>query len=78
MLKRLGDADALFDDIYDIRAMSYKPKPLPEAYDTFFAKHGIDAKRAAMFDDLEKNLLVPHDEMRTNYTLAGLVGRFGG
>ena len=23
--------------------------------------HGIDAKRAAMFDDLEKNLLVPHE-----------------
>jgi putative hydrolase of the HAD superfamily len=72
VLKRLGDADALFDDIYDIRAMSYKPKPLPEAYDTFFAKHGIDAKRAAMFDDLEKNLLVPHETgMVTVQVVAG-------
>ena len=41
--------------------MSYKPKPLAAAYDSFFAKHGVDASRAAMFDDLEKNLLVPHD-----------------
>ncbi len=61
VLSRLGGADALFEGIFDIRAMSYKPKPLPEAYDAFFAAHGIDAKRAAMFDDLEKNLLVPHD-----------------
>ncbi len=61
VLRRLGNADDLFEDIFDIRAMSYKPKPLPEAYGVFFAKHGIDARRAAMFDDLEKNLKVPHD-----------------
>jgi putative hydrolase of the HAD superfamily len=72
VLKRLGDADALFEDIFDIRAMSYKPKPLPEAYDTFFAKHGIDARRAAMFDDLEKNLMVPHETgMVTVQVVAG-------
>lgn len=61
VLRRLGDADGLFEDIFDIRAMGYKPKPLPEAYQVFFDKHGIDARRAAMFDDLEKNLKVPHD-----------------
>jgi putative hydrolase of the HAD superfamily len=72
VLKRLGDADALFEDIFDIRAMSYRPKPLPEAYDTFFAKHGIDARRAAMFDDLEKNLMVPHETgMVTVQVVAG-------
>jgi putative hydrolase of the HAD superfamily len=72
VLKRLGDADALFEDIFDIRAMSYKPKPLREAYDTFFAKHGIDARQAAMFDDLEKNLLVPHETgMVTVQVVAG-------
>jgi putative hydrolase of the HAD superfamily len=31
------------------------------AAETYFAQHGIDATKAAMFDDLEKNLLVPHD-----------------
>jgi putative hydrolase of the HAD superfamily len=61
VLQRLGDADGLFEDIFDIRAMGYKPKPLPEAYQVFFDKHGIDARKAAMFDDLEKNLKVPHD-----------------
>lgn len=72
VLKRLGDADALFEDIFDIRAMSYKPKPLREAYDVFFEKHGIDATRAAMFDDLEKNLLVPHETgMVTVQVVAG-------
>lgn len=61
VLGRLGNADDLFEDIFDIRAMGYRPKPLPEAYEVFFQKHGIDARRAAMFDDLEKNLKVPHD-----------------
>ena len=60
VLQRLG-ATGLFAGIFDIRAMGFKPKPLPEAYESFFAAHGIDAKRAAMFDDLEKNLLVPHE-----------------
>lgn len=60
VLKRLG-ADQLFEVIFDIRAMAYQPKPLAVAYESFFAAHGIDPKRAAMFDDLEKNLKVPHD-----------------
>jgi putative hydrolase of the HAD superfamily len=60
VLEKLGAAE-LFTDIFDIRAMKYRPKPLPEAYADFFAHNGIDATRAAMFDDLEKNLVVPHD-----------------
>ena len=72
VLNRLGNADGLFEDIFDIRAMSYRPKPLAEAYDAFFHKHGIDARRAAMFDDLEKNLMVPHDTgMATVQVIAG-------
>jgi putative hydrolase of the HAD superfamily len=72
VLRRLGDADDIFDDIFDIRAMSYRPKPLPEAYTAFFAAHGIDARRSAMFDDLEKNLLVPHEVgMTTVQVIAG-------
>jgi len=72
VLARLGDADQLFEGIFDIRAMRYVPKPLPEAYETFFAAHGIDTRRAAMFDDLEKNLKVPHDSgMVTVQVVAG-------
>src|SRR5690606_11634543 len=57
VLARLGGGD-LFDHVFDIQAMSYRPKPLREAYDSFFAAHGIDPSRAAMFDDLEKNLAI--------------------
>ena len=73
VLGRLGPgADALFADIYDIRAMNYRPKPLPEAYDTFLKLHGIEPTRAAMFDDLEKNLKVPHEVgMTTVQVVAG-------
>ena len=71
VLERVG-ASGLFTDIFDIRSMRYQPKPLPVAYETFFAAHGIDARRAAMFDDLEKNLLVPHDVgMVTVQVIAG-------
>ena len=60
VLARLGGAD-LFEHVHDIRAMTYVPKPHREAYDGFFALHGIDPTRAVMFDDLEKNLVVPHE-----------------
>jgi putative hydrolase of the HAD superfamily len=60
VLEKVGGLE-LFEGIFDVKAMNYRPKPLPEAYEAFFALHGIDAKRAAMFDDLEKNLLVPHE-----------------
>lgn len=59
VLARLG-GEELFDGIFDICAMAYTPKPHQSAYDAFLAAHGIDPTRAAMFDDLEKNLLVPH------------------
>jgi putative hydrolase of the HAD superfamily len=72
VLSRLGDTEGLFEAIFDIRAMSYRPKPLPEAYSVFLAAHGIDPKKAAMFDDLEKNLRVPHESgMRTVQVMAG-------
>ncbi len=60
VLKRLG-GDDLFEDVHDIRGMNYVPKPHKEAYDGFLARHGIDPRRAIMFDDLEKNLVVPHE-----------------
>lgn len=59
VLSRLG-ASALFEGIFDIKAAKYQPKPLEAAYTDFLAAHGIGAKQAIMFDDLEKNLRVPH------------------
>ena len=55
-----------FDDIFDIIAADLLPKPAAATYDRFLARHGVDTKRAAMFEDLPRNLVVPHDlGMRT-------------
>ncbi len=37
------------------------PKPEPIAYKLFFDRHGVDPSRAAMFEDLVKNLKAPHE-----------------
>ena len=37
----------MFADIFDIRSMGFKPKPLPEAYESFFAAHaGVSVEDA--------------------------------
>jgi putative hydrolase of the HAD superfamily len=55
-----------FEGIFDIKAAGYVPKPDPIAYRMFFERHGVDPSRAAMFEDLVKNLRTPHETgMRT-------------
>ena len=49
-----------FEDVYDIVAAELDPKPFPQTYDRFLARHGVDPKKAAMFEDLARNLTVPH------------------
>ncbi|HWP25022.1 MAG TPA: pyrimidine 5'-nucleotidase [Xanthobacteraceae bacterium] len=49
-----------FDDVFDIAAADLEPKPLPQVYHRFLARHGVDPARAAMFEDLARNLEVPH------------------
>jgi putative hydrolase of the HAD superfamily len=71
VLARLGGS-GLFEAIHDVRAMSYRPKPLRSAYEGLFAAHGIDPTQAVMFDDLDKNLVVPHEMgMTTVHVVAG-------
>lgn len=48
-----------FEDIFDIVNAGFLPKPERATYENFLAKHGVDPGRAAMFEDIEKNLLVP-------------------
>lgn len=57
---RLGITEH-FTDIFDIVAADLLPKPHRETYDKFLAGAGIVAERAAMFEDLSRNLAVPHD-----------------
>lgn len=60
VLEKLGGSD-LFDGMFDIRAAGYRPKPEQHAYDLFLSRFDIDPTRAVMFDDLHKNLKVPHE-----------------
>ena len=63
--EQLGFPEA-FEDIFDIVAAELVPKPDASVYDRFLAKHGVDPARAAMFEDLSRNLVVPHARgMRT-------------
>lgn len=55
VLDRLGLAD-IFDDIVDIHAISYRPKPAQHAYDVLLAKTGIDPARSIFFEDMARNL----------------------
>jgi putative hydrolase of the HAD superfamily len=59
VLARL-ELDRHFDDVFDIVAAELEPKPSPQTYDRFLKAHDIDAAKAAMFEDLARNLAVPH------------------
>jgi putative hydrolase of the HAD superfamily len=48
-----------FDDIFDIVAADYQPKPASTTYDIFARLHQIAAQNAVMFEDLPRNLVVP-------------------
>jgi putative hydrolase of the HAD superfamily len=49
-----------FEDIFDIASAELEPKPRAIVYDRFFARHHVDPARAAIFEDLSRNLEVPH------------------
>lgn len=49
-----------FDEIFDIKAAGYAPKPKREPYELFLSSHNIDPARAVMFEDLTQNLEAPH------------------
>lgn len=56
--RQLGILDH-FDDIFDIIAADHEPKPAQATYARFLERHGVEPKRAAMFEDLGRNLEVP-------------------
>jgi putative hydrolase of the HAD superfamily len=59
VLARL-DLHRHFDDVFDIMAAELEPKPSAQTYDRFLRAHDVDAAKAAMFEDLARNLAVPH------------------
>ena len=48
-----------FDDIFDIVAADFVPKPAGSTYDKFTALNRVDTRNAVMFEDLPRNLVVP-------------------
>ena len=51
---------ASFEDIFDIIDAEFVPKPELRTYQRFFDKHHVDPETAVMFEDIERNLIVPH------------------
>ena len=58
--EKLGILDH-FEDVFDIAAADFVPKPDKRAYARFLEKHVVDPAAAAMFEDIAKNLVVPHE-----------------
>ncbi|MFQ5983928.1 MAG: pyrimidine 5'-nucleotidase [Alphaproteobacteria bacterium] len=56
VLDRLGVSHH-FDGIFDIVDADYVPKPYLDAYRALFAHHQVDPRRAAMIEDIAKNLI---------------------
>ncbi len=48
-----------FDEIFDIVAADFVPKPAGDTYDKFMSLHRVDTQNAVMFEDLPRNLVVP-------------------
>jgi len=59
VMRRL-EIDQHFEDIFDIKAAELEPKPRPQVYDRFLKRHHVDPARAVLFEDLARNLQVPH------------------
>ncbi len=49
-----------FEGVFDIIAAELEPKPSALTYERFLAAHDVDPRRSAMFEDLARNLAVPH------------------
>jgi putative hydrolase of the HAD superfamily len=55
----LGD---IFDHIFDIVAADFVPKPELLTYERFFATCAVEPKTSVLFEDLARNLVVPHEK----------------
>ena len=54
-LRQLGIED-LFEDVFDIVASDFMPKPHRQTYELFLKTHGISPVRSVMFEDIPRNL----------------------
>ncbi|MGB7259010.1 MAG: pyrimidine 5'-nucleotidase [Pseudolabrys sp.] len=59
VMKRLAVREH-FEDVFDIIAAELEPKPSKKTYERFLKLHNVDPAKAAMFEDLARNLEAPH------------------
>ncbi len=59
VMKRLAVHEH-FEDVFDIIAAELEPKPSRKTYERFLSMHGVEPGKAAMFEDLSRNLEAPH------------------
>lgn len=55
VMRRIGIADR-FDAVFDIGHADYVPKPAMESYRRLCERHGVEPRRAAMIEDISRNL----------------------
>ena len=60
VLERVQLSDVI-DELWDIRAVGFSPKPEMAAYETVLARAGIAPERCAMFEDVARNLVPAHE-----------------
>lgn len=70
VMTRLGIADC-FEDIFDIVHSNFVPKKHIEPYNAFLAKHDVPPTRAAMFEDMARNLIPAHELGMTTVWIPG-------
>jgi putative hydrolase of the HAD superfamily len=56
VLSALG-IEGLFEEIFDIVALGFRPKPDPETYRAVLEQLAVEANRVVLLDDLARNLL---------------------
>jgi putative hydrolase of the HAD superfamily len=60
VMERLGVAEA-FHGVFDIVDSDHIPKPQRMPYEKFLSEHGVDPQKSTMFEDIARNLEVPHE-----------------
>ena len=60
VLARLGITDQI-GEIFDIKMADYTPKPARQTYEKMIAATGVAPRRSAMFEDIARNLVIPHE-----------------
>jgi len=63
----------LFEEIFDIVALGFRPKPDPATYRTVLERLGVEPARTILLDDLARNL-APARELGMRTVLVGKTG----